>query len=103
MGLRQLLSGAILLVMFTGSAGAEEVERTFIGRSLSVAESGTVDFPLAPEAKSESVNDLVAMLNRVRASGREQRVVLRTATLEEVVRSRSWRQGVAHQLKRLFP
>ena len=103
MRLKQLLSGAILFVMFAGSAGAEEVERTFVGRSLSVADGGTADFPLAPEARSESVNELVALLDRVRDSDRERRVVVRTWTLDDLVRARTWRQKVAYQLEKRFP
>lgn len=103
MRFRQLLIGAILVVSFEGAAGAEEVDRVFVGRSLSFADSATTDFPLAPEAKSDSVNELVALLDRVRKSGRERRVVVRSLTLDEVVRLRNWREQVSYQLGRRFP
>ena len=101
---KQLLSGAILTVSIAVSASADEVERTFVRQGLTLADTTkTTDFPLAPEARTESVNELVALLDRVRESDRKAPIVVRGFTLEEVVRSRAWRRDVAYQLERLFP
>lgn len=101
--IKQLLSGAILTVGIAATASADEGQRTFTRQSLTLADTTTTtDFPLAPEARTASVNELVALLDRVRESDRSDHVVVRTLTLEDVVRTRAWRQEVAHQLGRLF-
>ena len=99
----QLLFGAILAISIVAPAGAGEAERIYVRQGLTVADTSSDDFPLAPEARSDSVNELVALLDRMRDSGQVPQTIVRTFTLEEVVRDRTWRQEVAYQLGRRFP
>ena len=99
----QLLSGAILAISIAAPAGAEEAERIFVRQGLTVADTRSDDFPLAPEARSDSVNELVALLDHMRDSDKVPQTVVQTFTLDEVVRARTWRREVAYELQRRFP
>lgn len=95
---RSILIGAVLVVGLSTASRADEAERTFVRQSLTV-----IDFPLAPETMSGSVIELVALLERVRVSEPPRGILVRTYSLEEVAKGRSWRRQVSQRLVDLFP
>lgn len=95
---RSILIGVVLVIGLSTAPRADGTERTFVRQSLSA-----IDFPLAPETMSGSVIELVALLERVRVSEPPRGVLVRTYSLEEVVRSRTWRKQVSHRLVDLLP
>ena len=95
---RSILIGVAFVIGLSTESRADESERTFFRQSLTA-----IDFSLAPETMSGSVIELVALLERVRVSEPPRGVLVRTYSLEELVRSWSWRGQVSQRLVDLFP
>lgn len=98
-----LFALSLVTLALAATARADEPQRSFVPRSLTVdAETG--DFGPGEEIWSRSVQDLNAMLERVRDSGsfqgaRHHGRRYRIVTLAEAAQTRAWRRQVVEELE----
>jgi hypothetical protein len=101
-----LFALSLVTLALAATARADEPQRRFVPRSLTVdAETG--DFAAVEETWSQTVQDLSAMLDRVRDSGGYQSAPyrgrgFRIVTLAEAAQDRELRRQVVEELELVF-